>query len=105
MACLPALDKECFLSYFANGLSGGCSERKKRILSFPTKDTKECVKQIHLFCRNRLEELNDSLGNNLIAEDFPGKGSDGQQFAYNAGYLGLIPGSGRCPGGGHGNPL
>ena len=36
--------------------------------------------------------------------DFPG-GSDGKASAYNAGDLGLIPGSGRCPGEGNGSPL
>ena len=35
---------------------------------------------------------------------FPG-GSDGKESAYNVGDLGLTPGSGRSPGGGHGNPL
>ena len=35
---------------------------------------------------------------------FPG-GSDGKESACNAGGLGSIPGSGRSPGGGHGNPL
>ena len=35
---------------------------------------------------------------------FPG-GSDGKASAYNAGDLGLIPGSGRSPGEGNGNPL
>ena len=35
---------------------------------------------------------------------FPG-GSDGKESPCNAGDLGLIPGLGRCPGGGHGNPL
>ena len=35
---------------------------------------------------------------------FPG-GSDGKKSACNAGDLGLIPGLGRSPGGGHGNPL
>ena len=35
---------------------------------------------------------------------FPG-GSDGQQSAYNAGDSSSIPGSGKSPGGGHGNPL
>ena len=35
---------------------------------------------------------------------FPG-GSDGKQSACNAGDLGLIPGSGRSPGEGNGNPL
>ena len=32
-------------------------------------------------------------------------GSDGAESACNAGDLDLIPGSGRSPGGGHGNPL
>ena len=35
---------------------------------------------------------------------FPG-GSDGKESTQTAGDLGLIPGLGRCPGGGHGNPL
>ena len=35
---------------------------------------------------------------------FPG-GSDGKESVCNAGDLGLIPGLGRSPGGGHGNPL
>ena len=36
--------------------------------------------------------------------DFPG-GSDGKASAYNVGNLGLIPGWGRFPGEGNGNPL
>ena len=35
---------------------------------------------------------------------FPG-GSDGKESACNAGDVCSIPGSGRSPGGGHGNPL
>ena len=35
---------------------------------------------------------------------FPG-GSDSKESAYNAGELGLIPGSGRSPGEGNGYPL
>ena len=38
------------------------------------------------------------------SKDFPG-GSDGKVSAYNAGDLGSIPGSGRSPGEGNGNPL
>ena len=40
-------------------------------------------------------------------EDFPG-GSVGKEYAYHAGDtgdLGSIPGLGRCPESGHGNPL
>ena len=40
----------------------------------------------------------------LFAMEFPG-GSDGKEFACNAGNLGLIPGLGRRPGLGHGKPL
>ena len=36
--------------------------------------------------------------------DFPG-GSDGKASVYNVGDLGLIPGLGRSPGEGNGNPL
>ena len=36
--------------------------------------------------------------------DFPG-GSDGKASVYNAGDMGSIPGSGRFPGEGNGNPL
>ena len=35
---------------------------------------------------------------------FPG-GSDGKESSCNEGYLGLIPGLGRSPGGRYGNPL
>ena len=40
----------------------------------------------------------------LTTPNFPG-GSDGKVSAYNAGDLGSIPGSGRSPGKGNGNPL
>ena len=39
-----------------------------------------------------------------LARDFPG-GSGSKVSAYNVGYLGSIPGSGRSPGEGNGNPL
>ena len=39
-----------------------------------------------------------------IIVGFPG-GSDGKESACNAGDLGLIPGLGRSPGGGHSNPF
>ena len=40
----------------------------------------------------------------MLEGGFPG-GSGGKESIYNAGDLGLIPGLGRSPGGGHGNPL
>ena len=39
-----------------------------------------------------------------VWRDFPG-GSDGKASVYNAGDLGSIPGLGRSPGEGNGNPL
>ena len=41
---------------------------------------------------------------NCFFGGLPG-GSDGKASACNAGDLGLIPGSGRCPGEGNGNPF
>jgi len=40
----------------------------------------------------------------ICSEGFPG-GSDGKEFTCSAGNLGLIPGFGGFPGGGHGSPL
>ena len=58
--------------------------------------------------------INPIAGNGVMPEkfdfyckgirDFPG-GSDGKASAYNAGDLGSIPGSGRSPGEGNGNPF
>ena len=48
-----------------------------------------------------LRELNDLK---LHTWDFPG-GSDGKDFAYNAGDWSSIPGSGRSSGEGNDNPL
>ena len=47
------------------------------------------------------QEMGQHLMNAIC---FPG-GSDGQESVGNAGDPGSIPGSGRSPGGGHGNPL
>ena len=44
------------------------------------------------------------IENTYTYMDFPG-GSDGKESACNAGDLGLIPGLGRPPGKGNGNPL
>ena len=44
------------------------------------------------------------LQGHIVAPDFSGR-SDGKESTCNVGDLGLIPGLGRSPGGGHGNPL
>ena len=57
---------------------------------------------LYLTCR-RVSDLCGDLfykGTNPI----PG-GSNGKEFTCNAGNLGLIPGLGKCPGEGNGNPL
>ena len=41
---------------------------------------------------------------NFPSKDFPG-GSEGKVFVYNVGDQGSIPGLGRSPGEGNGNPL
>ena len=41
----------------------------------------------------------------LILINWASLGSAGKEFTCNAGDLGLIPGLGRSPGGGHDNPL
>ena len=41
----------------------------------------------------------------LVTKQQQQYGSDGKASVYNAGDLGLIPGSGRFPGAGNGNPL
>ena len=51
-----------------------------------------------IFVSDSLLDLEDNL------EGFPG-GSGSKEFACNEGDLGSIPGLGRSPGGGHGNPL
>ena len=45
----------------------------------------------------------DSLPSSVFL-GFPG-GSDGKEFAYYVGDMGLVPGLGKFPGGGHGNRL
>ena len=51
------------------------------------------------------ENLNRHLINAYYrAQGFPGD-SGGNESACHVGDLGLIPGSGRCPGGGNGSPL
>ena len=53
--------------------------------------------------------VSQRVGHDWVTElnwtkDFPG-GLDGKASVYNAGDLGLIPGSGRAPAEGKGNPL
>jgi len=51
-----------------------------------------------------MEYLNIFWTNTIFSMDFP-RGSDGKASAYNVGDLGSIPGLGRSPGEGNGNPL
>ena len=51
-----------------------------------------------------LQRNNSAFISDFLLQGFPG-GSDGKESACKAGDLGSIPGLGRSPGGGHGNPL
>ena len=49
--------------------------------------------------------VSPTMASDFLKDLFPG-GSDGRESACNVGEdLGSIPGLGRCPGGGNGNPL
>ena len=63
----------------------------------------------YIFClkENKFQIISYSFSSSYMVhflKDFPG-GSDGKASVYNAGDLGLIPGLGRSPGEGNGNPL
>ena len=58
----------------------------------------------HIQCSLPLAHQLMLLARWLQHQGFPG-GLHGKESAYQAGELGLIPGSGRCPGEGNGNPL
>ena len=68
---------------------------------------KNCAVQlrfVHFYCGNYITIKAKYIGSVLGDLGFPG-GSDGKESACNEGDLGLISGSGRCSGGGNGNPL
>ena len=56
------------------------------------------------FIVHEVTKSQTQLSNFHFLWGFPG-GSDGKATAYSAGDLDAIPGSGRCPGEGNGNPL
>ena len=58
---------------------------------------------LYNFCDDTKNGICVKVGS-LLKSGFP-YGSDGKESACNARDLGLIPGLGRSPGGGHGNPL
>ena len=70
-------------------------------------DTKAIIRTVQLPlktkspCQQRPQHFYDDI---IRWPGFPA-GSDGQEYACSAGALGSLPGVGRSPGGGHGNPL
>ena len=88
-------------------LCSNIQHRAKQILLL----TKYCLFNTHCYSNNEIDAnctKNASLPlqteAQIVHQYFPG-GSDGKASAYNAGDLGLIPGSGRSPGEGNGNSL
>ena len=73
------------------------------MISYSSLDSKTSPRWIHndLLCLKIEEEILILI---IFHMDFLG-GSDGKVSAYNMGDLGSIPGSGRSPGEGNGNPL
>ena len=74
--------------------------KRRELLIHPT--TWIGLKNSVLSSRNQTQEY--ILCNCLYKKSFPG-GSDGKESTCNAEDLGLIPGLGRSPGEGNGNPL
>ena len=70
-------------------------------------DTKVIIRTVQLPlktkspCQQRPQHFYEDI---IRWPGFPA-GSDGQEYACSAGALGSLPGVGRSPGGGHGNPL
>ena len=66
---------------------------------------KSChLQQGNLAICNKMDELEGHYTDVYLNMGFPG-GSNGKEFACNAGDLGLIPSLGRSAGEGNGNPL
>ena len=77
-----------------------CSISKKEFSFYPLALLELWACNLHSLCFLKLNSLQPSV----FLLGFPG-GSDGKESTCNAGDLGSIPGLGRSPGGGHGNPL
>ena len=75
------------------------------LLSFPTL-LAYWVQHFHSIIFQDLKELNCNsiTSTSFVHSDFPG-GSDGKASVYNVGDPGSMPGLGRSPGEGNGNPL
>ena len=80
----------------------------KRIFPLTPEETDYYIESTSSYLKTSKESEEFSLSFTLYLRDqfesFPG-GSDGKESACNTGNLGLIPGSGRCPEEGNGNPL
>ena len=93
-----ALSKKCACVSGSSSLSHFPSP----LWSFPGSPPKISILYFHLCLMHGLLRGESKLQCPQLG--FPG-GSDGEESACSAGDPGTIPGSGRSPGGGHGNPL
>ena len=94
---------------FLKPLSTGFSQRTQRRVSWFTKSESQTLSVVKAAWEQPLWGPGGAGPHQLLFSirgrlGFRG-GSDGEEFACSVGDLGLIPGSGRSPGGGHGNPL
>ena len=88
------------LLYNEVNTSGGCCPLQRRLFGFERVLFREGFKAV-LYVVNSIW-AKDTFA--ITQRHFPG-GSDGKASAYNSGDLGSIPGLGRYPGEGNGNPL
>ena len=82
---------------------GGSDSRRASLIAQLVKNPPAVQETLVQFLVGKIHWRRDRLPTPVFL-GFPG-GSAGKEFACNAGGLSLIPGSGRCPGGEHGNSL
>ena len=98
----PSLNATLYRKYSTQdrGFFSGCIEQSLNPSTQLTRSYTALTLQSHLSPLLQLTSLHPAR----FQVGFPG-GSVGEESACNAGDAGLIPGSGRSPWGGHGNPL
>ena len=91
------LDKKCIFKSF---LLRGCVQLVTQVF---------CLCLVSQLCPTLCDPIDFSPSDSSVLGDSPSScflgGSYGEESTCNEGDLGLIPGLGRTPGGGHGNPL
>ena len=99
--CCQATKPVCHNSWAGSLESGSCNYQSSQLeknMSYQNKNSRRILTMCNLLKTNKQTTFY------ILLMCFPG-GSDGKESACNVGDLGLIPGLGRSPGGGHDNSL